>query len=139
MLLGYCPEAENAYTASAKVIKEIGKGTSILKAIKVSTYDVFIDGAEQAENEEVNMEIVENWLNSTNLAKYDKMLGKIEKHFKEARELQLETRQAELMGYMHKLLKQEKSGLDVAPEMYASIRQENARISAKLERLREQQ
>ena len=139
VLLGYCPEAENAYTASAKVIKEIGKGTSISKAIKVSTYDVFVDGAEQVENEEVNMEIVESWLNSTNLAKYNKMLNKIERLFKEARELQLETRQAELMGYMHKLLKQEKMGLPVAPEMYASIRQENARISAKLEKLREQQ
>ena len=139
ILLGYSEEANNAYFASAKVLERLKRGASIAEAINASTYDVFVEGMEQIENKEADVRLIESWLASTNLAKYDKVLVKIEKLFKEARELQLETRQVEILDEIEKLKELEEQGLKVVPERYESLRKQNMLLSAKLEKLREQQ
>ena len=139
ILLAYSEEANNAYFASTKILEELKRGASISKAINASTYDVFIEGVEQIENKEADVKLIEAWLASTKLAKYDKVLGKIERLYREARELQFESRQVEILDEIEKLRELEEQGLKVVPERFESLRKQNMLLSAKLEKLREQQ
>lgn len=135
VLLGYNEEAQNAYFASEKVLKALGMGASLADALSRSTYDVFLDGAEHLENGEIDETIVLNWVRSTKLEKYDKIMGKIEKSFEDAQILRLESRQVELLAELKKVCDYEEAGGEVARGIKQSIRMQNRNLSLRIEAL----
>lgn len=137
ILRAYNQEADNAYIASELVLRALANGRTLEEALNRSVYRPFLDASEKLEVGELDKNIILNWVKSQKIEKFDKLLRKVETAYKEARQLQLETRQVELLGELKELLTYRKQGGEVAEGRFESIRKQNKEISCRLEALRE--